>query len=105
MIYPSGTKPFLFTEGESYSVELGVCLDVDEVALLAKALEFNPAARVNVVLIVRSNREYLRRKEKTTKELVDAYSISRSRIRMFRKLASKPNPYGIYPTTEYWLIP
>lgn len=105
MAYPIDTKPFIFTNGESYSVEVGVCLYVDEIALLAKALEFNPAARVNVVLIVRSDREYLRRRQKTIKELVDGYSIRRSRIKIFKKLSSKPNPYGINPTTEYWLIP
>ncbi len=76
MIYPLGTKPFLFTTGDSYSVEIGVCLYVDEIALLAKALEFNTAARFNVVLIARTDREYLRRKQKTLKDLVHNYSIS-----------------------------
>jgi hypothetical protein len=105
MVYPRGAKPFIFTNGESYAAEIDVCLHVDEIALLAKALEFNPGARVNVVLVVRSNREYLRRKQKITKDLVDDYSISRSRIKMFMKLSSKPNPLGIHHTTEYWLIP
>jgi len=105
MIYQSGSKPFLFTNGESYSVEVGVCLDVDEIALLAKALGFNPGARVNVVLIARSNREFLRRKAKVTETLVNGYSIDRSRFRIIKKINSKPNPYGIDPTTEYWLLP
>lgn len=105
MSYPAGTKSFLFTNGDSYSVEVGVCLDVDEVALLAKALEFNTNARVNVVLIVRSNREFLRRKQMVIKSLVDKYSMDRSRVRVFQKISSKPNPYRINPTTEYWLLP
>lgn len=105
MKYPVGTKPFIFTNGRSYSVEVGVCLDVNEIALLAKALESNPDARINVVLIVGSDRECLRRRRETIKELVEVYSMERSRIRMFKKLSSKPNPYGIHPTAEYWLVP
>jgi len=103
--YPAGTKPFIFTNGKSYSVEIGVCLDVDEIALLAKALESNPSARVNVVLIVRSAREYQRRKRNVIKTLKDQYSVAPSRIKTFKKISTKPNPYGIEPNVEYWFVP
>jgi hypothetical protein len=103
--YPSGTKPFVFTNGDPYSVRSGVCLNVDEIGLLARAVDENPLSRVNVVVIVRSDREFARRRATILKELVEDYSISPSRIRMFKKLTKRPNPYGIDPRTEYWLLP
>ena len=102
--YPSGTKPFMFTNGDSYSVEVGVCLYVDEVAMLADAVKENPSSRVNVVLTVKSDREFIRRKRKVLKEL-DEYSVSPDKVRVFKKISRKPNPYGIDPTIEYWLLP
>lgn len=105
MSYTPGTKPFVFTNGESHSVEVGVCLYVDEIALLSMALSSNPATRVNVVLMVRNDREFVRRKRSIARMLVNDYSVSQSRFRFFKLINRKPNPYGIRPTTEYWLLP
>lgn len=105
MNYPTGIKPFVFTYGESYMVEVGVCLYVNEIALLAMALETNSMARLNVVINALSNAEFNRRKRNVINELVRDYSISRSRIRIFKKLRSKRNPFGREPTVEYWLLP
>jgi hypothetical protein len=103
--YPPDTKPFILTNGKSYSVEVGVCLAVDELALLAEMLKNNAGSRVNVVLVVRSTREFERRKRQALKTLTSQYAIPVSRIRIFRQARTKPNPYGIEPDAEYWFIP
>ncbi len=102
--YPPGTKPFLFTNGESYSVTVGVCLPVDEIGLLGAAFNENPGSRVNAVLIVRTDREFEKRKRQVLKTLAE-YSIPRARVRVFKKISKEPNPHGINPVTEYWFLP
>jgi hypothetical protein len=104
-VYPANTKPFIFTHGESHMVEVGVCLYVDEIDLLAKALEANPKARVNVVLIVRNDQQYQRRRREVVRTLMRKYSISATKIRTFKKISRKPNPHGINPDAEYWFVP
>ncbi|MEO7658825.1 MAG: hypothetical protein ABIV48_04360 [Pyrinomonadaceae bacterium] len=103
--YPSDTKPFILTHGESYSVTgNGTCLDVDEFDLLAKALEANLRASVNVVLIVRSKRAYQSARTRIKKMLMNNYSIASSRIRMFKKIRTGPkHPWD--PDAEYWFVP
>ena len=85
-------------------VEVGVCLCVDGLALLADAVKENPGSRVSVVLIARSERSFQRRKLQTLKELGE-YSIPRHRVRVFEVISRKPNPFGIKPEAEYWLLP
>lgn len=104
MNYSSGTKPFIFTYHDSWAAENTICLNVDELALLARVMAANPGARVNVVLYTRSDREYLRRKTKVIQELNDDYDIPTRRIRMFKKILPKPDPRRIQPNAEYWLL-
>ena len=105
-IYPPDTKPFVFSNGgEDHSVKSGVCLYVDEIRLLANALRENPEARLNVVLIVPSDRAYRRRRANTLRMLTREYSISPSHIRIFRKLDTKPDPHDLEPDAEYWFVP
>jgi hypothetical protein len=103
--YPPNTKPFIFTNCDNYSVKTGVCVSVDEIALLRAALDANPLAKVHVVLIVRSKGEFQRRKRATLRMLTNDYSIVSSRIKIFPKITSKPNPYGIKPVAEFWFVP
>ncbi len=103
--YPPVTKPFIFTNGENYMVEMTVCIYVDEISLLAKVLDANPRANTNVVLIVRTNKEFNSRKRRVLKELVLYYAINKKKIRFFKRIDKRPNPYGIRPKTEYWFIP
>ncbi len=105
MIYPADTTPFIFTNRDSDAVETTVCLYVDELAMLSDVMSANPRSRLNVVLIVGSERQFQRRKSVVVKELVKDYEISRSRIKVFKQIRTKPNPYGIYPDAEYWLLP
>jgi hypothetical protein len=102
--YADNTRPFIFSNGKSYSVELGVCLDVDEIELLATALDANPKARLNVVLITPTESTYQRRKEKTLRTLMKDYSIAKSRIRFFRKIGRPKSGYPD-PDAEYWFVP
>lgn len=102
--YAPDTKPFIFTHGESYAAEIGVCIYVDELSLLAKVLEANPGASTNVVLDVRNNRQFDSRKRRTRKDLME-YGIGRNKIRFFKRIDRKPNPHGIRPTAEYWFVP
>lgn len=102
--YSKETKPFIFTFGDSYAVETNVCLYADELALLARVLAANPSARTNVVLKVRSQKEYLRRKASTISTLVNDYAIRRHQIKIFKEVTHRPNPYGIHPTVEYWFV-
>ena len=104
-VYPANTKPFIFTHGESYMVEVGVCLEVDEIDLLAKALAANPKAGVNVVLIVRNGQQYQRRRRNILRNLSGRYSISPMRIRTFKKISRKPNPHRLNPDADYWFVP
>jgi hypothetical protein len=103
-IYPADTRPFIFSHGSNYSVEVGVCLDVDEVDLLSQALAANPAARLNVVLITPTEKVFQRRKQKTGRKLTREYSIAKSRIRFFRKVG-RPQPGYPNPDAEYWFVP
>lgn len=103
--YSPEVKPFIFTWGENYMVEVTVCLYVDELALLARVLKANPEAKTNVVLKVRSRYEFTRRKRRSIAALVNDYSIRRSQIRIFKKSGFKGDRYGIEPNAEYWLIP
>ena len=102
--YARDTKPFIFTHGENYAVEIGVCINVDELSLLAEVLEANPIARTNVVLDVRNGSQFNSKKRKTLKDLME-YGIAKKRIRFFKRINRKPNPYGIRPTAEYWFAP
>ena len=104
-VYPPNTKPFILTNGENYSVTgNGTCLDVDEIDLLARALEANPGAHVNVVLIVPNERAYQRLKTNTLRMLAKDYSIPASQIRMFKKVRRQPKqPWD--PNAEYWYVP
>ena len=102
--YPADTKPFIFTEGENYSVSVGVCIYVDEIELLSRALNANPKARLNVVLITPTEHLYQRRKAKTLAMLTRDYSIERRRIRVFRKVGN-PKPGYPEPNAEYWFVP
>lgn len=103
--YAPGKEPFIFTSGDSYAVEINVCLYVDEIALLEKVVAANPRSRLNVVLIVKSERQFRRRKRDTLAMLSEDYAIPLTRIKVFKKISRKPNPYGIEPNTEYWLLP
>ena len=71
--YTKETKPFVFGWGESYAED--VCLTADELGNLAQILKANPNARTNVVLVVRSQREYDRRRREVMKQLSEDYSI------------------------------
>lgn len=102
--FPPKTKPFLFTNKENYSVEVGVCIYVNELAMLANAVKDNPGARINLVLIVKTEREFIRRKREAINEL-ESYGVSAKKVTVFKKRSRKPNPYGIQPTSEYWLLP
>ena len=103
-IYPHGTKPFIFSHGTNYAVEVGVCLDVDEIDLLSQALAANPAARLNVVLITPTEKAFQLRKQKTLLTLTREYSIAQYRIRFFRKVGA-PRPGYPNPDAEYWFVP
>lgn len=102
--YPLGTKPFIFTNGENYMVEVTVCLYVNELDLLAKVLAANPHSRTNVVLIVKSKEQFYRRKKQVLRKLVGDYSISSNRIKFFQRINRRPNPYGIRSDAEYWFV-
>lgn len=103
--YPEDSKAFIFTHGDNYAVEISVCLYVDELAMLAKVVKANPKSRTHVVLKVRSEKEFARRKRQTITDLTSGYTISRSQIRIFKQSGFKGDRYGIEPNTEYWFVP
>ena len=105
LIYPKGTKPFIFAYDPDHSEEVDVCLASDQTGLLAEVLKANPSARTNIVLKVRSQNEFARRKRQTISELVNHYEISVQQIKIFKQIAHKPDRYHIEPDTEYWLVP
>jgi len=102
---PKETNPFVFDYEPDHMEEVTVCLDSDRIRLLAQVLQANQTARTNVVLIVRSQNEFVRRTRRTMSELVGVYGISRQQIRIFKKITRRPNPYRIHPDVEYWLVP
>lgn len=103
LVYPKGTRPFIFAWGDSYADD--VCLMADEIALLAQVLKANPNSRINVVLLVRSQREFDRRRKETVQLLVDLHSINRWQFKIFKKLRSKKDVHRFKPNTEYWFVP
>ena len=105
LAYPRQTKPFMFAYEPDHMEEVTVCLDSNRIRLLAQVLQANSNARTNVVLIVRSRKEFERREHRTLSELVDVYGIRREQIKIFKKITRRPNPYRIHPDVEYWLIP
>jgi hypothetical protein len=105
LVYPTEAKPFIFAVEPSYDVEINICLYSDPLALLSKVLRANQDACTNVVLKVRSQKEYLRRKRRVISNLITKYGIQRQRIRIFKQVTHETNTYGIYPDIEYWFVP
>lgn len=101
LVYPDGTKPFVFAWADSYPED--VCLTADEVGLLAEVLKANPDARTNVVLVVRTQQDYERRRKQTLRRLTSNYLIPKRQIRIFKDLRSKR--YGIASDVQYWFVP
>ena len=79
-------------------------MDVDEIELLSKALDANPKANLNVVLITPTEKIYQRRKISTLRTLTKDYSIAKSRIQFFRKFGNPKRGYPD-PEAEYWFVP
>lgn len=105
LIYPAGIKPFIFAYDPNHAEEIDVCLPSDQTGLLAEVLKANPTARTNVVLKVRSQKEFARRKRQTISELVNHYEINVQQIKIFKQIIHKLDPYRIGPDIEYWLVP
>jgi hypothetical protein len=103
--YTKGSKPFLFAYQPDHMEEVSVCLASNRVRLLAQVLSANPNARTNAVLVVRSQKEFVRRSGQTIAELVRDYGIPRKQIKVFKKISRKADPYNIEPDVEYWLVP
>jgi hypothetical protein len=105
LVYSKDTKPFLFAYKPDHLEEVSVCLVSNRVRLLAQLLRANPTSRTNVVLIVRSQKEFVRRMRQTIAELVNDYGVSRKQIKIFKKVTRKKAPYNIEPDVEYWFVP
>ncbi len=100
---PLNTKPFVFAWGESYAEN--VCWSVNQLALLHDVLLSNPSAATNVVLRVKSIREYRERRKMTLRSLIQDFAIPRQRIRIYMVRRSRNDKVGIEPDAEYWLVP
>ena len=105
LLYAKTTKPFIFAYSPDHMEDVTVCLPSDQLRLLAVVLSANPTARTNVVLIVRSQKEFVRRMLHTSADLVDDYGIQRKQIKIFEKVTRKKDPYNIEPDVEYWFVP
>jgi hypothetical protein len=105
LIYPEETKPFIFAYDPDHMEEVSVCLASNQLRFLAQVLRANPTARINVVLVVRSQKEFARRTRQTIAELVRDYGVQLKQIRVFKKITRKADPYNIEPDVEYWFVP
>jgi hypothetical protein len=105
LLYAKTTKPFIFAYSPDHMEDVTVCLPSNQLRLLAQVLSVNPTARTNVVLVVRSQKEYARRMRQTIAELVDDYGVQRRHIKIFKKVTRKKDPYNIEPDVEYWFVP
>jgi hypothetical protein len=105
LTYQKPAKPFIFAYEPDHMEDVSVCLPSNGLRLLSNVLQASPNARTNVVLMVRSKKEFERKRRRTLFELVSSYAIQRQQIRIFKQIINKPDPYHIEPEVEYWLVP